>query len=170
MEFKAWVLTPILALAIVGCGEKVIDMAKSAVVRQLKDPQSAQFEQLTKFSEGVVCGNVNAKNAMGGYVGFKPFIFNGAEEGEVDLQPGPYEIEDFCNNKPMKKAAGPERKLANTQRILANQKRKLVEKKVDCDVVPYKCLEIVESIARFEKWVITEQDLVAKAKAKYTNK
>lgn len=170
MESRAWVLTPIFVLAIVGCGEKIIDNAKSAVIRQLKDPQSAQFEQLTKFSEGVVCGNVNAKNAMGGYVGFKPFIFNGEEEGEVDLKPGPDSIADFCSNKPMKKVAKIERSLASNERILADMKLELVKAKAGCDAFPSTCLKLVEQIKSSEKRVIDEQDAVAAAKAKYTSK
>lgn len=55
-----------------------IEKAKDAMRRVLKDPGSAQFQDVMgtdvkgNFS---VCGKVNAKNAMGGYNGFKQFCW-----------------------------------------------------------------------------------------------
>ncbi|MDN4038674.1 hypothetical protein [Massilia sp. YIM B02443] len=51
-----------------------IPKAREAIQSALRDPSSAQFrnEKLTKL--GVLCGEVNSKNSMGGYVGFKKFI------------------------------------------------------------------------------------------------
>jgi hypothetical protein len=58
--------------------------AKAQVLANLKDPDSARFEglrevHLTSGGKGstidVVCGSVNAKNSMGGYVGFLPFAY-----------------------------------------------------------------------------------------------
>ncbi|WP_430434281.1 hypothetical protein [Methyloversatilis sp.] len=48
---------------------------RGGVIQPLKDPQSAQFrsEHLGKHP-GYLCGEVNAKNSMGGYVGFKRFV------------------------------------------------------------------------------------------------
>jgi len=43
----------------------------------LKDPNSAQIRKVYRNSFGsgfVYCGEVNGKNAYGGYVGFKPFV------------------------------------------------------------------------------------------------
>lgn len=65
------------------------DKAKSDVSRIMKDPDSAQFkiekrvyDKIEKRGNGtyvgnsnVVCGWVNSKNAYGGYVGFKRFIW-----------------------------------------------------------------------------------------------
>lgn len=89
--------TVVTALTLSGCGpktppepsleEKIIQRAQEEVRLNLKDPDSAQFrnvvlkEDTTKPEDidediGVqpkVCGEVNAKNSMGGYVGFKPF-------------------------------------------------------------------------------------------------
>jgi len=48
--------------------------AKDAVRQQLNDPESAQFERVEKIN-GITCGLVNAKNSMGGYAGFRGFIF-----------------------------------------------------------------------------------------------
>lgn len=58
-------------------GEAVTMQAAQDRVRAvLKDPESARFQNLSiKTFEGerVVCGQVNAKNAYGGYVGFTRF-------------------------------------------------------------------------------------------------
>lgn len=49
--------------------------AKNAVRSVLNDPDSAQFEGLFRNKKtGSVCGYVNAKNRMGGYVGRELFI------------------------------------------------------------------------------------------------
>ncbi len=54
---------------------------KDAVVSTLRDPGSAEFRNLThRRSQGglsVTCGEVNARNALGGYVGYRPFITAG---------------------------------------------------------------------------------------------
>jgi hypothetical protein len=56
---------------------------------KLKDPDSAQFRNIrvafierrrgsgatSDFDEEIVCGEVNAKNAFGGYIGFSPFVW-----------------------------------------------------------------------------------------------
>jgi len=49
------------------------EQAQRAVLNLLKDPGSAQFRNVRKTKPGFVCGEVNAKNGMGGYVGFKQF-------------------------------------------------------------------------------------------------
>lgn len=53
--------------------------AETAIVRNsLKDPVSAQFRNLRGGkSNGSVCGEINAKNSFGGYVGFQPFVVVG---------------------------------------------------------------------------------------------
>lgn len=53
--------------------------AKAAVTAAFKDPASAQFQSL--FISGralpVLCGEINAKNSYGGYVGFRRFYSTG---------------------------------------------------------------------------------------------
>lgn len=61
----------------------IIEVGKEMVRSELKDPDSAKFRNLTAYTnkkEGkwMVCGEVNAKNAMGGYHGYMLFI---ASEG-----------------------------------------------------------------------------------------
>ncbi len=60
-----------------------IAQAKRAVAESLKDPASVQFRDIrvVKYGFGVlVCGQYNAKNGYGGYVGFGPFVVS---EGEM---------------------------------------------------------------------------------------
>ena len=47
--------------------------ARMAIQERLKDPGSAEFRNIVS-SETVACGEVNAKNAFGGYVGFTRFL------------------------------------------------------------------------------------------------
>jgi hypothetical protein len=52
--------------------------AKAAMARKLTDPESARFDDLFKVqtdSGEAVCGMVNSKNRMGGYVGVTGFIY-----------------------------------------------------------------------------------------------
>jgi hypothetical protein len=55
---------------------------KEAVGRELYDPSSAQFRNIQKSTMGY-CGEVNAKNRMGGYVGFKRFHASEPSAGSV---------------------------------------------------------------------------------------
>ena len=52
------------------------DPGERAVLRQLNDPDSAQFGQSFRSPRGgdVWCGSVNAKNRMGGYVGMTRYV------------------------------------------------------------------------------------------------
>ena len=70
-------LFALAALSSSSCGQPIEDpkiaQAKEAVGRELKDPGSAQYRDIEVY-DGVVCGQVNAKNSYGGYVGFQPFL------------------------------------------------------------------------------------------------
>lgn len=57
---------------------KSIEKAKMEVIRKMKDPDSVQFRNLIGYGkEGrfvtILCGEVNAKNSYGGFIGFTPF-------------------------------------------------------------------------------------------------
>lgn len=54
-----------------------IPKARQPVQSLMRDPASAQFRNERIVSGGVLCGEVNSKNAMGGYVGYKKFISMG---------------------------------------------------------------------------------------------
>lgn len=64
----------------------LIEAAKKTVVNKFKDPESAQFRNLSVRDQGksrAVCGEVNAKNSYGGYVGFKKFYVLGDSPNAV---------------------------------------------------------------------------------------
>lgn len=69
------------ALMLAGCGKSKLELRaetlKNRVATTLNDPQSAQFRniKLSELSadEKFLCGEINAKNQLGGYVGFRPF-------------------------------------------------------------------------------------------------
>lgn len=67
-----------------------------AIKNQLRDPGSAKFRNVHFYSGGgvpVTCGEVNAKNAFGGYTGFERFVaaadIISATESQVDGGLGP---------------------------------------------------------------------------------
>jgi hypothetical protein len=56
----------------------LVHTLRAPVLAQLNDPDSAQFRNLKYVGNwtvkgGLLCGQVNAKNAMGGYVGYSWF-------------------------------------------------------------------------------------------------
>jgi hypothetical protein len=57
-------------------GEMIV-AARMHVKQRLKDPESAQFGQLT-VRNNVVCGTVNSKNSFGGYTGPERFYAFGS--------------------------------------------------------------------------------------------
>lgn len=67
-----------VALALLGfvalsaCDSR-IGRAKDTVSRDMKDPASVQFRDV-KATDAAVCGEVNAKNSYGAYVGFRRFV------------------------------------------------------------------------------------------------
>lgn len=66
-----------------GCGAEW--EAKKSVKRLLNDPESAQFTSvITAPNSGNVCGFVNAKNRIGGYVGAMPFFYR-ATSGQAAI-------------------------------------------------------------------------------------
>jgi len=62
---------------------QTIAKIKTAARSALKDPDSAKWENVRQAVRpsvkgqpmAVACGAVNAKNAFGGFTGFKPFVF-----------------------------------------------------------------------------------------------
>lgn len=77
------------ALALAGCdnqADKAIVSAQELLRSTLLDPDSAQFREATfNPATKTVCGQVNSKNRLGGYVGFTPFyVVNEAVRIEPD--------------------------------------------------------------------------------------
>lgn len=80
----------------------IIHQHRKLVLAQLKDPGSAEFRN-EKLKGGLtvkssfLCGEVNAKNAMGGYAGFVPFASTGGIEAEIGNDVGTKVfLEGYC--------------------------------------------------------------------------
>ena len=69
------------ALALGGCGEQAMEKGKEAAAQSLRDPSSAQFRNVTT-NGNYVCGEINGKNAFGGFAGFSEFYAFEAAGGE----------------------------------------------------------------------------------------
>lgn len=64
----------LFAAYLAGCGVDT-EPGRQKVKQTLKDPESAQFKsEVIAKSPALFCGEVNAKNSMGGYVGFTRYI------------------------------------------------------------------------------------------------
>ncbi|WP_462402288.1 hypothetical protein [Pseudomonas sp. Marseille-QA0332] len=74
-------LVALAGVILAGCGNSDIERAREAVSEQLTDPSSAQFRNEWSKKDGWVCGEVNSKNVMGGYVGFKRYTVTWMPDG-----------------------------------------------------------------------------------------
>ena len=66
-----------------------IRISQETIKQKLKDPNSAQFKNVTfnrSSKSKVVCGQVNSKNSFGGYVGFQRFIAAGSQFGYLESE------------------------------------------------------------------------------------
>jgi hypothetical protein len=57
-----------------------------SVASQMKDPNSAEFRNWHAFESQnglLVCGEINAKNGFGGYVGFTHFVAHASSDGRI---------------------------------------------------------------------------------------
>lgn len=98
---KKIVIRALLALVLLGglfyaYTGYLIHQHRDVVKAKLNDPDSAKFrnERLVgplTLKGGLLCGEVNAKNAMGGYVGYRKFA---ASAGQNDVELAPSETED----------------------------------------------------------------------------
>lgn len=77
--------------------------AKSALLQTgLRDPSSVQFRNIRTVSDEIsngVCGEYNAKNAYGGYVGFKMFHWR-KHLDKVVVTTTPEITSILCRDKP----------------------------------------------------------------------
>lgn len=93
-RIAALVAAPLLIAA--SPAERPLEAAEAAAIKhaieaQLVDPASAQFRMgPIRPSSEYYCGLVNAKNRMGGYNGFEPFMvrFNPDRTIKIALLPG----------------------------------------------------------------------------------
>ncbi|RZZ81427.1 hypothetical protein [Pseudoxanthomonas winnipegensis] len=83
------ILAGLAALCLCGCSKwqehSFQGKAEDYLRDHLKDPSSAQFKNTRVLwrqdKELILCGQLNAKNGMGGYTGFVPFFVVGKIEG-----------------------------------------------------------------------------------------
>lgn len=67
-----------------------VDRFKAALTASFKDPGSAQFRNVVAYGRAkplyisYLCGQVNAKNSYGAYIGFKRFFMIGKETSQVE--------------------------------------------------------------------------------------
>lgn len=73
-----------------------VERFKTALTSGFKDPSSAQFKNVVAYGVAkplhiaFLCGQVNAKNSYGAYIGFKRFFMIGTSVSEVeDSRNGP---------------------------------------------------------------------------------
>jgi hypothetical protein len=101
MKVLAWIVCPLLALILVGllapksppsAWDCCLDYsAKRAVEERLRDADSATFRNIfirrtDNDDKRAACGEVNAKNAFGGFVGFTPFVVFFTRSGDQTLK------------------------------------------------------------------------------------
>lgn len=67
-KIKPYILYAIISLLLAACGGAETE-ARKAVLKMLKDPDSAKFGKFTNVNEKAACLTVNARNSMGGYTG-----------------------------------------------------------------------------------------------------
>jgi hypothetical protein len=71
-----------MTLSLQGCDAFTVHNGRKAVLARLTDPESAQFRQM-RAGDDMMCGEVNARNRLGGYGGFEPFVVS---YGDVMLE------------------------------------------------------------------------------------
>ena len=86
-------LVAILALTSCSLDERE---AKQLVLGALKDPESAKWRNVNAVASNLVCGQVNAKNAMGGYAGFTNFMVRDGALYLAEGEDGSSEISLCC--------------------------------------------------------------------------
>lgn len=80
------------------------DEAKGFVTKAFHDPDSAKFRNMWRKNQWAWCGEVNAKNLYGAYVGYRKFHVNwfvGDPVVHMENRQERSEIVDiYCANKP----------------------------------------------------------------------
>ena len=81
----------------------LVHSLRANVLMQLNDPDSAQFRNEVyvgpwTMEKGVLCGQVNSKNRMGGYVGFKAFSAT-SKDALIMSEPDDLECDALANDE-----------------------------------------------------------------------
>ncbi len=86
VEGRLRIIVPITALALGACGQSRIGAAKEIASHDLADPAAVQFRNVDRLGEHCVVGELNAKNRLGAYTGFRQFIVD-MRKREVAITP-----------------------------------------------------------------------------------
>lgn len=124
------------AIAINGCSENLNNEATKAVQDRLSDPESAQFRKVTSYRGNVVCGEVNAKNKLGGYIGFRFFVYDKTNgPAQVTFDPRPDMAKLLCNSASESQQAANEVEQAAkaAEQVRASEKLELSAAQTKCD-------------------------------------
>lgn len=97
MRLPTGAIAALICLTLVACANEHVEAAKQAVRSRLSDPSSAQFDRMTVFPGDIVCGTVNAKNKLGGYVGPRVFVYNGSERGQAIVDADQGTVDYYCS-------------------------------------------------------------------------
>jgi hypothetical protein len=100
----------ISALTLSGYAAGANERAKAAIARQFVDPESTRFRNVFQSQDietgnrTFVCGELNTKNRMGGYVGYTRFLIEVNGRGEIAFDtPNSSTFAnkwyDFCGNR-----------------------------------------------------------------------
>lgn len=87
----------VVVVAVSGCDAlpwSQVSRARAAAAEALIDPSSAQFRSLRLGPTGTVCGEINGKNRLGGYVGFRRFVVT-QDDAPILETDNPASIEPF---------------------------------------------------------------------------
>jgi hypothetical protein len=63
-----------------------LQAAETLIADMTKDPEAARFRDVKYGRDGAICGWINAKNAMGGYVGYQRFLIEDGSNPVFETQ------------------------------------------------------------------------------------
>lgn len=84
---------PLFLFGVASCSppqETQVQRVEAHIRSQMIDPDSAKFDNVEEKRSGLVCGNVNGKNRVGGYTGQQPFVARvDGQKIDVEVLSGP---------------------------------------------------------------------------------
>lgn len=137
---KALVIVGVLAVALGAIllnkpgDSATVKKAKETILSSLRDPSSAEFRNIIEAPEDFVCGEVNAKNAFGAYIGFATFTYDGFTEktcfdcAELD--------QSVCTNKVGGRVLRQERYLEGLRRMSGTVTVDWLKKSLEKESIP----------------------------------
>jgi len=137
----------VCVMILTACGNKDIAVVKELIEAELSDPSSAQYRDVVAFSEGVVCGEVNSKTQLGGYVGFQRFLY--VDRQHINLKRYPFALAVYCNNNLKKQLAFATARRDDAAQSVWSAKFRFEKAKKEADLWTGKCKEQKTDSDRF---------------------